>query len=247
MRNSDKVLKENPGGGLNRVFKRSVKILSLISLISILPSITFAQLTEMGFELGVFNFTGDLSRAYNLKSHRPAGSFFLKSNITQGLAVRYGISAGMLSGKDKYTDDPFNQVRNKSFDIFLFEAFGLIEFNFLDYRSKNARIHWTPYLNFGLAAFSFWGGRDMNDDFFPVQPAIPMGVGIRYQLSKKFDIGLEASARATFFDHLDGVSGSDNLIKDYNYGNKYDFDSYFFIGFTLNYIFYFIPCPFDYN
>jgi hypothetical protein len=201
----------------------------------------------MGFELGAFNFTGDLSRTYNLKSHRPALSLFLKSNLTQGLSLRYGISGGMLSGRDRYSDDPFNQKRNKSFDIFLFEAFGLFEFNFLDYRSKNARIHWTPYLNFGLAAFTFWGNRDMNDDFFPVQPAIPMGVGIRYQLSKKFDIGVEASARATFFDHLDGVSGANNLIKDYNYGNKYDFDSYYFIGFTLNYIFYFIPCPFDYN
>jgi hypothetical protein len=87
----------------------------------------------------------------------------------------------------------------------------------------------------------------MDDDFFPVQPAIPMGVGVKYQLSKKLDIGIEASARVTFFDMLDGVSGSDDLLKDYDYGNKYDFDTYFFLGFTINYIFYFIPCPFDYN
>lgn len=247
MQNSGKTLKTGRMRFLILAYRKSVMILSLISFISLFPLSSFAQLTEMGLELGVFNFTGDLASKYNLKSCRPGASLFLKSNLTKGLSLRYGISGGWLSGNDKFSDDPFNQIRNYSFDIFLFEGFGVFEFNFLDYRSKNARIHWTPYLNFGLAAFTFWGNRDMNDDFFPVQPAIPMGVGIRYEVSKRLDIGIEASARATFSDHLDGVSGSDNTIKDYKYGNQYDFDAYYFIGFTLNYIFYFIPCPFDYN
>ena len=227
--------------------RKTIPVAGLMILFLIIHFTGLAQLTEVGIHVGAFNYTGDLSRAYNLKTHRPAASIFLKSNLTQAAAVRYGITGGMLSGKDKFSDDPFNRVRNESFNIFIVEAFGLLEFNFLDYRSKHARIHWTPYLNFGVAIFSFWGNRDMDDDFFPVQPAIPMGVGIKYQLSKKFDIGIEASGRATFFDMLDGISGSDNLLKDYNYGNKYDFDTYFFIGFTINYIFYFIPCPFDYN
>ncbi|MBR9998236.1 MAG: hypothetical protein KFF73_04655, partial [Cyclobacteriaceae bacterium] len=224
-----------------------VFFLILLPLLFIMPSSGNAQLTEMGIELGAFNYTGDLHRGYNFKSHRPAVSVFLKSNLTPSLSIRYGISGGMLSGNDQYSNDPFNQVRNESFNIFLFEAFGLFEFNFLDYRSKHARIHWTPYLNFGLAAFTFWGNRDQDDDFLPVQPAIPMGVGIKYQLSKKIDLGFEVSARTTLFDHLDGVSDSRTTLKDYNYGNQYDFDTYFFIGITINYIFYYIPCPFDYN
>ncbi len=213
----------------------------------ILPTFGFCQLTEIGFELGAFNFTGDLSRAYNLKSHRPAASIYLRSNLTQAASLRYGLSGGMLSGDDRYSDDPFNQVRNESFNLFLVEAYGLLEFNFLDYRGKQSNIKWTPYLNFGFALFHFLGEKVENVDFFPVQPAIPMGVGVKYQLNKKFDIGIEASARATFFDKLDGISGNDNTLKDYDYGNKYDFDSYFFIGITLHYVFYYIPCPFDYN
>jgi hypothetical protein len=247
MQNSDKNRNNGVTGNIIPVCKRSVIITSLVSLLSLFPIGSYAQLTEMGIELGVFNFTGDVSSSYNLRSCRPGASLFMKSNLTKGLSLKYGISGGWLSGNDRFSDDPFNQRRNYSFDIFLFEGFGVFEFNFLDYRSKNARIHWTPYLNVGLAAFTFWGNRDMNDNFFPVQPAIPMGVGIRYQVSKKLDIGIEASARATFFDHLDGVSGSDDTIKNYKYGNQHDFDAYYFIGFTLNYIFYFIPCPFDYN
>jgi hypothetical protein len=222
-------------------------IISLLPAILILPTSGNAQLTEMGIQLGAFNYTGDLHRGYNIESHRPAVSIFMKLNMAQSLSIRYGISGGMLSGNDQYSNDPFNERRNESFNIFLFEAFGLFEFNFLDYRSKHSRVHWTPYLNFGLAAFSFWGNRDAEDDYLPVQPAIPMGIGIKYQLSKKIDLGFEASARATFFDYLDGVSDSNSNLKNYNYGNKYDFDSYFFIGITINYVFYYIPCPFDYN
>ncbi len=206
-----------------------------------------AQLSEIGFQAGVFNFTGDLSRNYNLQSQRPAGSVFFKANISQAASLRYGFSGGMLSGNDQYSNDPFNQIRDDSFNVFLLEGYALLEFYFLDYKSKHALIHWTPYLNFGLGLFSFFGEKAEENDFFPIQPAIPLGVGIKYQLSKKFDIGIEVSARATFFDEIDGVSGPDNNRKNYDYGNKYDFDSYYFIGFTLNYTFYFIPCPYGYD
>lgn len=219
----------------------------ILVLLILLPFAGKAQLTEMGIQLGAFNYTGDLHRGYNFRSHRPAASIFMKLNMGRSLSIRYGVSAGWLSGNDQYSNDPFNQVRNESFNIFLLEGFGLLEFNFLDYRSKHARVHWTPYLNFGLAVFSFWGNRNQDSDFLPVQPAFPIGVGIKYQLSKKIDLGFEVSGRATFFDYLDGISDSDSTLKDYNYGNRYDFDSYFFIGITINYVFYYIPCPFDYN
>jgi len=246
MQNSDNRKHDKIGLIKHKTLKSTVFRNIVITYLFIVPSLGFCQLTEIGFELGAFNFTGDLSRAYNLKSHRPAASVYLRSNLTQAASIRYGVSGGMLSGNDKYSSDPFNQVRNESFNLFLIEAFGLLEFNFLDYRGKQSRIHWTPYLNFGLALFHFLGEK-ADTDFFPVQPAIPMGVGIKYQLSKKFDIGIEASARATFFDKLDGISGNDDTIKNYDYGNKYDFDSYFFIGITLHYVIYYIPCPFDYN
>jgi hypothetical protein len=247
MQNSGKL----PGKKRNRYLKmdpgKTIPAIAYLIFLLMLPAAGFAQLTEVGIHVGAFNYTGDISRAYNLKTHRPAASVFLRSNLAPSASLRYGISGGFLSGDDAFSDDPFILTRNESFNIFLVEAFGLIEFNFLNYKSKHARIHWTPYLNFGLGIFSFWGNRNMDDDFFPVQPVIPMGIGIKYQLSKKFDIGIEASARATFFDMLDGISGPDSPVKNYDYGNKYDFDTYFFIGFTINYVFYFIPCPFDYN
>lgn len=213
--------------------------------VNIIPA--SAQLTELGFEAGAFNYTGDLNKYYTLANHRPAAGIFLRSNLNQVASLRYGLIGGMLAGADHYSQDPFNIARGQSFKIYLIEISGLLEFYFLDYKSKNSRVHWTPYLNFGAGVFTFFGDQPENEKYSKIQPVIPIGFGIKYQLSKKFDIGIESSIRLTFFDYLDGVSSNKGLDKNYNYGNIYDFDTYYFIGITLNYTFYFIPCPFDYN
>jgi hypothetical protein len=79
------------------------KILTIsILLIFISYSNSFSQLTEIGFQLGAFNYTGDLSNGYSLKNHRPGGSVFLRSNITDAVGLKYGIAAGMLHGSNEY-------------------------------------------------------------------------------------------------------------------------------------------------
>jgi len=220
-------------------------VIIFVCLISIQD--VFGQLTEAGFEIGAFNFSGDLSRKYSLKSHRPAASVFLRSNISNAVGLKYGISGGMLNGINKISDPDAGQSSDENFNVFLLEAFGLFEFYFLDYKSKGSRVHWTPYLSLGLGVFTFLGDVAKNTDYSKVQPAIPFGLGIKYQVSKKIDLGFEASARATFFDNLDGVGDDVPPGQDYDLGNKYDFDAYFFIGFTINYTFYFIPCPYGYD
>jgi hypothetical protein len=73
---------------------------------------------------------------------------------------------------------------------------------------------------------------------------VPFGLGIKYILNPKWYIALEAGARKTFFDYLDNVSmGTNQLVKDYQYGNRYDNDSYYFVGLSITRTFYEIPCP----
>lgn len=205
------------------------------------------QMNEIGFELGAFGFTGDLSKNYQLKSQRPAAAVFLRTNISDGVGLKYGISGGMLSGINQSPDDATVPVADQTFQVYLLDAFVLFEFYFLDYKSKHAKVHWTPYLNFGVGAFTFFGEVAKNTDYSRIQPAIPFGFGFKYQVNKKLDLGVEAGARATFFDGLDGVADNNASSNDFDYGNKYNFDSYYFIGFTINYTFYFIPCPYGYN
>jgi len=202
-----------------------------------------AQLTDLGFGLGGFNFTGDMTRYYNLRNSRPALSIFMRSNLSDAIGLRYGITGGQISGTDSNPDDPFEM---EPFTNYIIESSVNMEYNFLDFKSKHSRIHWTPYLYFGAGVF-FVFGSEKKGDYSRFQPMIPLGFGIKYSTSPKIDIGVEASARATFFDYLDNNSGDQLPGEGSDYGSHYTNDVYYFIGFTLNYTFYFIPCPYGYD
>ena len=73
--------------------------------------------------------------------------------------------------------------------------------------------------------------------------AIPFGGGIKYILNPKYYIAIEFGVRKTFFDYLDNISDGDPSQKNYQYGNKFDYDTYYFLGVTLTRTFYDIPCP----
>ncbi|MEQ9166212.1 MAG: DUF6089 family protein, partial [Fulvivirga sp.] len=101
----------------------------------------------------------------------------------------------------------------------------------------------TPYLFGGLAIFGVSGMGDKPEEYSNIQPSIPFGLGFKYVLNPKWYMGLEFGARKTFFDYLDNVGPGDIVVKDYQYGNRFDNDHYFFIGLSMTYSFYTIPCP----
>lgn len=203
---------------------------------------SYAQLNDMGMGLGAFNVTGDLNRNYELKNERPAATLFLRTNISNAIGFRYGITGGYISGRSRITDDTI--ASSVSFHSGLVEIAGMFEYHFLDYKSKSARIHWSPFLFAGGGIFVPIGDINNKNKFSLFQPVIPLGFGIKYNINPKFDIGVEASTRITFFDYLDKVSDVDNR---YRYGNRYNNDVYYFIGLTLYYTFYLIPCPYGYD
>ena len=203
---------------------------------------SFSQLNDIGVGAGAFNATGDLTRKYELRNVRPATTVFFRTNISNAIAFRYGLTGGLLTGKSRISGDSTTQ--SASFNIGLVEAAGLFEYTFLDYKSKSARIHWSPFLYAGAGIFMPLGEIAKDVKYSIIQPVIPLGFGIKYQLNPKFDIGIEASSRITFFDYLDKVSDVDS---HYRYGNKFNNDVYYYIGLTLYYTFYIIPCPYDYD
>ncbi|MFC2124954.1 DUF6089 family protein [Bacteroidota bacterium] len=221
----------------------SPQIYLIVTILCLTTTSGYAQLTDIGFGLGGFNFTGDMTRYYDIKNSRPALSVFMRSNLSDAVGLRYGFTGGQISGSDNDPDDPFEM---ESFTNYIIEGAANLEYNFLDFKSKHARIHWTPYLYFGAGMFFVFGSEKVGD-YSRFQPMLPLGFGFKYSTSPKIDIGVEASARATFFDYIDNNSGGESPDLDYEYGSHYTNDVYYFIGFTLNYTFYFIPCPYGYD
>ena len=99
------------------------------------------------------------------------------------------------------------------------------------------------YLFGGLALFNISGVPNRTEQYSTIQLAIPYGGGIKYIVNPKYYLSLEFGIRKTFFDYLDNVSDGDKASKTYQYGNKNDYDNYFFLGLTFTRTFYDIPCP----
>ena len=204
----------------------------------------FAQRSEVGAGLGTFNYTGDLVRTYNFAFSRPAATVFYRSNLSKVVSFRAGITLGQLSANDKRKPiDAFAQRRNASFDIFLLEVSTIMEYHFLNWRDEKFVVRFSPYLFAGVGLFGISGQDEKPAEYSNVQAAIPFGVGVKYILNPKWYLSLELGMRKTFFDYLDNVSDENTGQKNYQYGNPFDNDNYFFLGISITRTFYDIPCP----
>ncbi|MEK6782799.1 MAG: DUF6089 family protein [Bacteroidota bacterium] len=226
-----------PGQGIK------ISILGSLLLAAQLCTAQLSQRSEVGLGLGAFNYTGDLARTYNILNSRPAGTVFYRANISKVVSFRTSLTGGKLAASDKRPIDSFAIMRSSSFNLFVLEASTVFEYHFLDWRDDKRRLRFTPYLFAGFSLFIISGNPAKNAEYSNVQPAIPFGGGMKYVLNPKWYLSFEVGIRKTFFDYLDNISDGDPSIKNYQYGNRYDNDNYFFTGITLTRTLYDIPCP----
>ncbi len=222
---------------------KSIGFPFLFILVSYFP--LKGQGLEIGGGIGGVAYTGDLVRGYQFGQQGPGIQGFIRYNLSNVVSVRGTGLIGRLKGDDRVnTIDPFTQLRGSSFQRFVIEASATIEYNFLDYKERNSLIPWSPYFfaGVGLAAFS---AKSSTNDYSRIQPVVPFGLGIKYKLTKQWNLEFEFGARKTFFDYIDEVSDTPTPNKlNPNYGNELDNDWYYFAGFSISYTFYSVPCPF---
>jgi hypothetical protein len=216
-------------------------------LFSISTYFVQAQFLEFGAGLGGFNYSGDLVRGYKINNIRPGFNILHRQNYSNIISIRYGLAAGYVAGSDDQPIDAFAVERDRSFNVTVIEASVLFEYHFLDYKHKDSPVRWSPFAFLGVG-FAKWNNTDATQDFSKIQPSIPMGLGVKKLVGKRFSVDFEFGIRKTFFDYIDGISDTDDLaIKDYQYGNPNLDDWYMYTGISLNFIIYKIPCPFPYT
>lgn len=149
---------------------------------------------------------------------------------------------GSITGSDAYSKDPFQQARNLSFNTKLSEGSLVTEFNFLDYKESRRAINWTPYVFAGLA-YTRFKPDPRTLDYKTSGLTIPYGVGIKYQINRPWNIGLEYGTRKTFTDYLDNTGGMTSSTVKLDQADPTTKDTYYYIGFSVSYTFYRIVCP----
>lgn len=206
----------------------------LAAVLLCLPMVLFAQNSivqegEFGFGVGAGHYFGDLNTRAKLNRPKIAADIFFRKNFGNYIALRLSGTFAQLGYSDVYnTHNEFMRRRNLSFNTKVWE-FGLQgDFNFYRFMPGEPDFSFTPYITFGVSAFSYdpyaylkaekfflrpLGTEGQGDTSFPGRKpystmalALPIGVGVKYALNERINIGFEIVHRFTNTDYLDDVS-----------------------------------------
>lgn len=226
-----------------------IKVATILTIATLLllNGFCYSQQNEVGFGLGAFNYTGDIARNLQSGNISPGATIFYRRNLNDAISIRGSLTGGIVKGDDTPSFDVLGQRRDASFSRGLLEISPVVEYHFLDHRENINILNWTPYFFAGIGATFFGQKATENPNYSNPQLVLPFGVGFKYILDRQWSLGLEAGIRKTFFDYLDNVSEGDLAVKNFNFGNRHDDDWYYFLGLSLSYTFYTIPCPYNFN
>jgi hypothetical protein len=192
-------------------------------------NVAHAQVSEIGLTVGGTYYIGDLNPSKHFNKYTKLGvGLVYKYNFNNRYAFRLMGLYGRLEAYDSALDDPVLVERNLHFRANVWEASGVVEINFFEYRGgKNAK-SFTPYVFAGLGYFRADPRAKIDDSWFDLQPLgtegqgttqsgedkykldhmnLPFGAGFKINLGR-VDMSLSWGLRRTWTDYIDDVSGN---------------------------------------
>lgn len=192
---------------------------------------------ELGFTVGGAHYFGDLNTSAKLKATKPAVGIYYRKYFNDYVGVRAHFRAMQLGFSDVYNTNEFEQRRNLSFNTNVYELAVQGDFNFFRFEPGSDEYRFSPYLTLGASAFHFNPYAYYNNQKYYLQPmktegqgssrfpdrkpyqlysyAYLIGGGVKYNLNRRLNLGLEVLFRFAQTDYLDDVSttyaGIDNF------------------------------------
>ncbi len=208
---------------------------SLCLLVLVLPMFALSQQNsvvqegEFGIGIGGAHYFGDLNTRTHLNRPKPAAHLFFRKNFGNYVALRVGASFAQLGYSDVYnTHNETMRRRNLSFNTNVWEFAVQGDFNFYKFLPGDPDYVFTPYITFGAGVFSYDPYAMLNNEKYFLRPlgtegqgdssyperkqyssmavSIPFGVGFKYSINDRVNIGFEVVHRFTNTDYLDDVS-----------------------------------------
>jgi hypothetical protein len=223
-----------------------MKRILFVLLLTAMSFMAEAQINELGIFAGGANYIGDVGPTTYIAPEDLAVGVMYRWNRSPRHAWRASFTYGELSSKDADSDVSGRKQRGNEFKNTVKEISAGLEFNFFDFNLHEDGFKATPYIYSGLSYFWFdekyMNNQQARDYTNGSSLAIPMTVGIKAHIARHLVLGLEAGARYTFTDNLDGSNPGDNAYEAARFGNLESNDWYVFTGFTLTYTFTNKPC-----
>lgn len=217
----------------------SIRILLVLISLS-LPSLTNAQVLEVGVGGGGAGYIGDLNQDNNFKISGVSAGAFLKANLNPYWAIGFHYNYGRIKADDLKSSNEQFRVRGLNFNSDLHELSLQADFNFLEYFAGGGPKNFTPYIftGVGLVFFSpkgvyndpateenewyrlrFYNTEGRSNGYRNFALAIPYGVGAKIRLKDNWGFFTQVGYRTAFTDFIDDVSGrypefvDDNSVK----------------------------------
>lgn len=178
----------------------------VLFLFGILTLKTFAQPSvDVGVVGGMGTYMGDLKNVKLQKSVNPALGGFVRFNFNPRYGLRFNVLTGTIgaegefkSGSNPAPDGSWNFSKN------VLDVSMNFEWNYFKYIVGDKETRWTTFLFGGVGVQTYKYNIDGNNNS-NITPTIPFGMGFKFNLSKRWGIGLEGGLRKSFSDKLDNL------------------------------------------
>lgn len=160
---------------------------------------------EIGAGVGMVSYEGDFNGNV-LKNMQPMFSALWRYNFDPYKDLRLSATYGKLKGSSKDVDTyyPDYATEEYSFNRNLLDVSLVFEYNFWPYgtgRDYRGAKRLTPYIYGGIGATSASGGGSKS--VFTAN--VPIGLGVKYKLNERMNLGLDWGIHFSLSDELDGV------------------------------------------
>lgn len=193
----------------------------------------YEQLGEFGLTVGAAHYFGDLNTRASINRPKPAIGIYYKKPFNNYLGIRVSAHYAQLGYSDTYSNSEYQQRRNLSFNSDIFELAVQGEFNFFRFIPNDPYYSFTPFVTLGLGIFSFNPYAYLDNKKVYLRPlgtegqnlgyvdpntgnkrkpygssavCVPIGVGIKYNVSNNINLSFQVAHRLTMTDYIDDVS-----------------------------------------
>lgn len=209
-----------------------LKLLACFLLLSIVANAQsqhneYVQKGEFGITAGLAHYFGDLNTRAAINRPKVALGAFFRKQFGNYVGVRLSAHYAQLGYSDIYSRNEYQNLRNLSFNSNIWEVALQGDFNFFKFIPGDPYYGFTPYITLGVGVFTYDPYAYINGQKEFLRPlgtegqligyngrkpygtlavCIPLGVGIKYNLTDKINVSFEVAHRFTTTDYLDDVS-----------------------------------------
>lgn len=164
---------------------------------------------EFGGMVGTSFYMGDANKTKLYKDPGLSLGALFRYNIDLRWSIKNNFVIGQVSGDTRDSGNKFPFDQQVSFKRTFYELGSQIEFNFFNYSDKFGYLgarRFTPYVFTGVGMTLGSGDKT----FFDIN--IPIGLGLKYKIKSRVNLGLEFSFRKLFSDSFDVTKNDKNSL-----------------------------------